>query len=162
MISDPTVREGRLNELLQQETAKAFPLPGGPLFRSQIVLLGSDSAALVFTGHHAICDGWSLDVIIHDLCAFYSEEVSGQTVPLRPAGRYADYVRQVAERGRSEEYREARDYWRRKFAPGFETPKLLPADHARPMRREFAARRIDHALAAPLVKGLRDFGTEQG
>jgi len=70
----------------------ACRLPEGPLFRSRIVLLDANSAAVVLTGHHVICDGWSLDVLIHDLCAFYSEELSGTPAQLRPAGSYADYA----------------------------------------------------------------------
>jgi len=160
-IPNPTAREERLNQLLGEETAKPFPLPGGPLFRSQIVLLGADSAALVITGHHIICDGWSLDVMIHDLCAFYSEEISGQPARLRPVESYADYVRGVAQREQTVEYQEARDYWHSKFATGFPA-FALPADHVRPARREFAARRLDRAVAAPLVQKLRALGTEQG
>jgi len=160
-VSNPRAREERLDQLLRQETAKPFPLPGGPLFRTQIVLLGADSAALVFTGHHIICDGWSLDVLIHDLCAFYSEEISGQPARLRPAGSYSEYAQGVSQREHSVEFREARAYWQSKFAEGFQG-LVLPADHARPVRREFAARRLDRAVAAPLVQNLRTLGAEQG
>jgi len=160
-ISRPAVREARLGKLVAQETARPFPLPGGPLFRSQIVLLGADSAAVVFTGHHIICDGWSLDVLIHDLCAFYSEEISGEPARLRPVGSYADYVRGVTQRATSEEFREARDYWHSKFSAGF-AALVLPTDHARPARRNLAARRIDHPIPAPVVQGLRALGVKQG
>jgi thioesterase domain-containing protein/acyl carrier protein len=160
-VSSPVAREESLRQLLQRETAKPFPLPGGPLFRSQIVLLGSDSAALVITGHHIICDGWSLDVLIHDLCAIYSEEISGQPAQLKPVVSYADYDQSVAQRERSEEYREARDYWHQKFAAGFDA-LILPTDHARPVRREFAARRLDRGVPAPVVQSLRALAAEQG
>ncbi len=66
-ITDSAERERQLQELIADETAMPFRLPQGPLFRSQIVRMTADSAAVVFTGHHTICDGWSLDVMIHDL-----------------------------------------------------------------------------------------------
>jgi amino acid adenylation domain-containing protein len=160
-VLDPAAREERLSQLLRQETAKPFPLPGGPLFRSQILLLGVDSAAVVFTGHHIICDGWSLDVLIHDLCGFYSEGISGEPARLRPVGSYADYVHGVTQRATSEEFREARDYWHSKFAAGF-AALVLPTDHARPARRNLAARRIDHPIPAPVVQGMRALGVKQG
>jgi malonyl CoA-acyl carrier protein transacylase/thioesterase domain-containing protein/acyl carrier protein len=160
-ILDPAAREERLSQLLRQETGKPFPLPGGPLFRSQIVLLGADCAAVVFTGHHIICDGWSLDVLIHNFCASYSEEISGEPARLRPVGSYADYVRAYTQRATSEEFREARDYWHSKFSAGF--PALvLPTDHVRPARRNLAARRIDHLIPAPIVQGMRALGMKQG
>jgi len=160
-IADTAVREERLRKLIAQETALPFPLPGGPLFRSQILLLGADCAAIVFTGHHIICDGWSLDVLIHDLCAFYSEEISGVTVPLRPAGSYVDFVQAVSQRTHSAEFREARDYWRTKFANGFPV-LVLPTDHPRTSRRDFAACRLDRAVAVPVVQGLRTLAAKQG
>ncbi len=160
-ISHPAVREKRLGKLVAQETALPFSLPEGPLFRSQIMLLGADSAAVVFTGHHIICDGWSLDVLIHDLCAFYSEELSGEPARLRPVGSYADYVRGYTQRANSEEFKEARDYWHSKFSAGF-AALVLPTDHVRPARRNLAARRIDHPIPAPVVQDMRALGVKQG
>ncbi|MGA2966913.1 MAG: condensation domain-containing protein [Terriglobales bacterium] len=153
-IQEPDRQEERLRKLLADETALPFPLPAGPLFRSQMVLLGPDRAAVVFTAHHIICDGWSLDVLIHDLCAFYSEEISGAPAHLEPAQSYADYAQGVTERDRSGEFKEAGAYWHEKFKDGF--PALvLPPDRPRSARREFTARRLDRRIAAPVVQQLR-------
>jgi amino acid adenylation domain-containing protein len=160
-ISRPAAREARLQELLSRETSLPFVLPEGPLFRSQIILLGADCAAVVITGHHIICDGWSLDVLIHDLCAFYSEEVSGEPARLHPVESYASYVRAYTQRVNSEEFKEARDYWHNKFAAGLQA-LVLPTDRARPARRNLAARRIDRSIPAPLVQGMRALGVKQG
>ena len=160
-IADQAGREERLRTLVAQDTALPFVLPGGPFFRSQIVLLGADSAAIVFTGHHLVCDGWSLDVLIQNLCALYSEEISGVPVPLPPAGSYADYVRTVASRTRSPEFREAQEFWRTKFAGDFPV-LVLPTDRPRSARREFEARRLDHAVAVPVVQDLRALAVKEG
>jgi hypothetical protein len=84
--------------------ATPFQLPGGPLFRAQIILLNEGRAAVIISAHHVICDGWSLDVLIHDLCTLYSEELSGKPVPLDPAPSYFDYVQTVNQRTASPEY----------------------------------------------------------
>ena len=126
-----------------------------------MVLLAPDRAAVIFTAHHIICDGWSLDVLIHDLCAFYSEEVSGVPASLEPAESYVDYVRSVTQRDRSDEFKEAGNYWHSKFKSGF--PVLeLPTDHPRTARREFGARRLDHPVPAPVVQNLRAVAAKQG
>jgi len=159
-LSD-AAREKRLREIIARETAKPFALPNRPLFRAQIVLLGTDLATVIFTGHHIVCDGWSLDVLTHDLCAFYSEELSGAPANLPPAVTYADYVRDVAVRSKSAEFRESLDYWHEQFAEGF--PALvLPADHTRSARRGYAARRLDRTIAAPVVRKLRALGAKEG
>lgn len=154
-------QEQLLRELLAEETARPFPLPAGPLFRAQIISLAADRAAVVLTAHHVICDGWSLDVLIHDLCAFYSEELSGQPASLPPADSYFEYARLVAERERSGSFEQDRRWWHEQFAGGF--PALvLPTDHPRPARRNFRARRVDHAISTMVVQDLRAAAALQG
>jgi amino acid adenylation domain-containing protein len=160
-IRDSTRQEQRLGELVAGETALPFSLPAGPLFRCQMVLLGSDRAAVIFTAHHIVCDGWSLDVLVHDLCAFYSEEISGRRAHLEPANSYVDYVKRVTARHRSDEFEDAASYWHGKFTNGF--PVLqLPADHPRRARREFIARRLDHPIPASIVRELRAVAARYG
>jgi amino acid adenylation domain-containing protein len=153
-ISEPSWQEERLRKLIANETASPFTLPEGPLFRCQMVLLGPDRAAVIFTAHHIICDGWSLDVLIHDLCAFYSEEVSGTPVLLRPNESYLNYVQSVTRRQRSDDFEEAESYWRAKFSDGFPV-LVLPTDHARRDRRGFTARRVAHFVPSRVVQDLR-------
>ena len=160
-IDDPTRQQDRLRKLIADETALPFSLPAGPLFRCQMVLLAPDHAAVVFTAHHIICDGWSLDVLIHDLCAFYSEELSGTPALLEPAKSYAEYVQTVTARHRSGEFKEAASYWHEKFRDGFPV-LVLPADHPRSARRDFIARRLDHPVAASDVQELRALAAKQG
>jgi len=153
-------RENRFRRIIAEETARVFALPAGPLFRSQIVRLYTDSAAVLFTAHHIICDGWSLDVLIHDLCAFYSEELSGAPAELRPAGNFAEYAREIAQRHRSADFDQARDYWHVKFAAGF--PALvLPSKGPRCAHREYTARRLDSTLPPRLVRKIRSLAAKQ-
>jgi malonyl CoA-acyl carrier protein transacylase/thioesterase domain-containing protein/acyl carrier protein len=159
--NEPTEQEDRLRKLIADETALPFPLPAGPLFRCQMVLLGPDRAAVIFTAHHIICDGWSLDVLIHDLCAFYSEEISGAPASLDQARSYAEYVQSVTERHRSDEFKQAASYWDAKFKDGFPV-LVLPTDHPRSARREFSARHLDHPIPALVVEKLRALGAKQG
>jgi len=160
-INEPARQEERLRNLIADETALPFTLPAGPLFRCQMVLLGPDRAAVIFTAHHIICDGWSLDVLIHDLCAFYSEEVSGAPVPLEPRESYRDYVQSVTDRQRSDDFKQAESYWHAKFLDGFPV-LVLPTDHARRDRRGFSARRADYLVPSQVVQDLRAVAAKQG
>ncbi|HEY4979106.1 MAG TPA: amino acid adenylation domain-containing protein, partial [Candidatus Acidoferrum sp.] len=158
---DRTEQETKLRQLIAQDTATPFPLPSGPLFRSQMVLLDPERAAVVFTAHHVICDGWSLDVLIHDLCSFYSEQLSGSPASLAQPESYASYVRNVTQRDHSPEFAQAGRYWHSMFNDGFPV-LILPADHPRSARREFSARRLDHPVPAVDVQKLRALAAKQG
>jgi hypothetical protein len=153
-IDDPDRQEQRLRKLIADEVAVPFTLPSGPLFRCQLVLLGHDRAVVIFTAHHVICDGWSLDVLIHDLCSFYSEEIAGAPVSLTRAKSYLDYVREVTERQRSAQFAQARSYWHEKFADGFPV-LVLPTDHPRSARRDFKAGHVDHSVPAAILQELK-------
>jgi len=160
-INESTAQEEHLRKLITAETSLPFSLPAGPLFRCQMVLLRPDRAAVIFTGHHIICDGWSQDVLIHDLCAFYSEGVSGVPAALEPARSYVDYALSATQRDRSDEFKAAGNYWHSKFKSDF--PVLeLPTDHPRTARREFGARCLDHPVPAPVVRNLRAVAAKQG
>jgi amino acid adenylation domain-containing protein len=160
-VNEPARQEERLRNLIADETALPFPLPAGPLFRCQMVLLGPDRAAVIFTAHHIICDGWSLDVLIHDLCAFYSAEVSGAPVTLEPKESYRDYLQSVTDRQRSDDFKQAESYWHARFSDGLPV-LVLPTDHARRDRRGFSARRADHLVPLGVVRDLRAVAAKQG
>ena len=149
-----------LDDLVAREMASVFPLPEGPLFRAQIVLLAHDSAAVLLSAHHIICDGWSLDVLIHDLCAFYSEELSGKPISLDAPRGYCDYVQAVNGRVGSSEWKEAREYWHNTFAQGFPV-LILPTNRPRTSQRDFTAERVDHPFAQSLVVDMRKLATDQ-
>jgi len=160
-IGESARQDDRLDKLIADEAATPFALPEGPLFRSRIVLLGPDRAAVIFTAHHIVCDGWSLDVLIHDFCAFYSQEVSGAPTSLEPAERFFDYVRDVSEHQRSCDFIGAGNYWREKFADGFPV-LVLPTDRPRIAQRRFNARRADRPIPAAVAQDLRRLAANQG
>ena len=161
LTNGPAKQEELLRQLILEDTALPFPLPKGPLFRCQMIILDSHSAAVILTAHHVICDGWSLDVLIHDLCAFYLEELSGITASLQPAESFLGYVQTVAERQRSDDFRRASNYWHAKFADGFPV-LVLPTDHKVSGRRDFKARRTDHSVPATVVQELKLLAAKQG
>ena len=159
-LGNEAAREEALQKCIKEEMQRAFDLLGGPLFRAQVVSMSEDSAAVIFTGHHLICDGWSLDVLIHDFCAFYSEGLSGRPVALPPRARFGDYATMVNQRSTSQEFNTARKYWLEKFATDFPT-LVLPTDKPRQKRREHNASRFDKLIAGPKANQARQLAKGQ-
>ena len=153
---DANARENQLESLTADETARPFPLPDGPLFRARVMRLDSTRADVVLTGHHTICDGWSLDVLIHDLCAYYSAELEGQTAILQPVMSYGEYVRTCATRGASAEFRFARQYYEARFTKMFPT-LVLPTIGKRSGMRRFACKQEEVTVPPAIVQSLRAF-----
>jgi len=154
-------QEKSLRAAIAEDVAQAFNLPDGPLFRCQLILLAPNRAAVLLTAHHVICDGWSLDVMIHDLCAFYSEELTGAETSLEPPDSYLEYAQHVTKRQLSAEFSQAEDYWRQKFADGFPV-LVLPTDHPRKARRDFRARCVDYSVQDEVAAALRSMTAAQG
>jgi hypothetical protein len=159
--NEPVEQQARLRELIENEVTSPFPLAEGPLFRSQMILLASDHAAVILTAHLAICDGCSMDELIQDLCAFYSEEVSRAAAALAAAASYLKSIHDVMDRASADLFKTAWRYWHERFADGFPTLEL-PIDHPQPLRREFQARRIDYSISNPVLLDLRSVGAKQG
>ncbi|MFD7834767.1 amino acid adenylation domain-containing protein [Streptomyces sp. NPDC059761] len=105
-----------LEELLRDESSRPVDLTAAPLFRLVVVVLSPDSFQLVFTHHHAILDGWSVNLFFEELASRYLDLLEGR--PARPVAKlrsgFADYV--ALERRASDD-RENQDYWRERTTP---------------------------------------------
>lgn len=140
-----------------------FDLVNGPLFHATVVLLGTERAELILTGHHIVYDGWSCGLVAAELMQLYANFVTGGggADSLPPAESFCAYS--MAELG-IEHVKAAeadRRYWISLYDAS--VPVLnLPADRARPPQRTFLSRREDMPLDAALVSAIRRFGAGQG
>ena len=158
---DEADQNKRLEEIIAGECEQPFSLPRGPLFRGKAVVFSPARAAIILTGHHVICDGWSIDVLVHNFCAFYSAEVGAVPASLPPAERYRDYVQLNADRAGSSEFKIARQYYEQRFAGGFPV-LVLRTDRPRTGQRRFACQRQETVIAPSVVGALRSFAARQG
>ena len=157
---DPSEQADRVDQLLAEESGKPFAMPAGPLFRALIIQRSPSRADIVLTGHHVICDGWSLDVLVHDFCAFYSSDLSGSPHALAPISSYGEYVAFCNARSESDEFRISRQYYESRFVNGFPV-LVLPSDKERTSQRTFSAKREEVTVPSSAVVALRSFAVHQ-
>ena len=62
----------QIHKIIARDMAMPFDLANGPLFRTQLLKLGTEQFQLIFTTHHLVCDGWSFGVFYQELAQFYS------------------------------------------------------------------------------------------
>ncbi|HZR51916.1 MAG TPA: condensation domain-containing protein [Streptosporangiaceae bacterium] len=101
-----------------------------PLLRAVLARLGPDDWALVMTVHHSACDGWSMQLVMRDLAAFYTARTSNRPPDLPEVRQYREYAIWQRASLADAATAEARSYWREKLAGA--RVFTLPNDHARP------------------------------
>ncbi|MCB1055791.1 MAG: AMP-binding protein, partial [Acidobacteria bacterium] len=133
-----------------------------PLLRPTLIRLAPHSHTLLVTLHHAVADGWSLDVFNYELALLYGAAVAGRANPLPPLPvQYADFALWQRRRLRGSFLEQEVDHWRRRL-DGLPAALELPTDRPRPAVSTFRGDRLPLALPAPLIESLRDLGRSHG
>nr|WP_030410856.1 non-ribosomal peptide synthetase [Streptomyces sp. NRRL S-1448] len=122
--------EAALDALLLAEYSRPFDLRTGPLLRALLIRTGTDQHVLLLTAHHIVTDGWSMGVLLEELCTLHDAFAAGETPALAPvATQYPDFA--VWQRGRLSGalLQEQLSYWTKQL-DGV-VPLELPLDHPR-------------------------------
>ncbi|QLQ36675.1 non-ribosomal peptide synthetase [Micromonospora robiginosa] len=132
--------------LVARLAREPFDLTAAPPWRIRLLRVAPERHRLVFVAHHAICDGWSLELLAGDLTRAYRTDA-----PLPAAGSVAHVAaaqrRRWADTGRAE-----LDWWRERLDG---LPALRLPAHRRPAgdaRRP--AGQVHHELPADVTAGL--------
>lgn len=81
-----------------------FDLSNEMLLRLGIVQAENDEAYLVFSTHHIIMDGWSLEVLINELATYYAVLIKETTIVDEPLPfQFKDYVAWLANKEKENE-----------------------------------------------------------
>src|SRR6185369_15850406 len=111
---------------------RPFDLARGPLLRVAVLRVNEQEHAILFTTHHIISDGWSLDILVGEIIALYLAFVEGHPSPLAELSfQYADFAIWQRQRLTGPVLEEHLEYWRQHLE-GAPHVLALPADHPRP------------------------------
>jgi amino acid adenylation domain-containing protein len=132
----PERREAEARRLATGEAERPFDLAAGPLFRAVLIDLGAADHLLVFTPHHLIFDGGSMEVLFRELAALYGAFADGLPSPLPPLPvRFVEFAEWQRRTLAGERLEAQLAWWRRRLAA---LPTLdLPLDHPRPAAPRF-------------------------
>ncbi|MEO8041987.1 MAG: amino acid adenylation domain-containing protein [Acidobacteriota bacterium] len=154
-------KSAELTALLRAEARETLDLVEGPLTRVKLVKLADELHVLVFVGHHIVCDGWSFAVLLAELCALYTAEITGAQAEIPEAARFSDFVAWDAEKMFGADGKAAEHYWLQQFS----TPPAaldLPYDRPRPSNKTFSADVESFMLDESLYKELKRLGAKNG
>lgn len=141
-LSEEIRQEEIIREMVQAEERYPFDLYTGPLIRVVLLKRAHNEYVLLFTLHHIIADGWSMEVIKKDLFALYNSYLNGTPSGLRSlAIHYKDYAAWQKQQVSSAVYATHRQYWLDMYKG--DIPVLeLPVDFPRPPEKTYNGREI--------------------
>ncbi|CAO3408742.1 amino acid adenylation domain-containing protein [Azospirillum largimobile] len=154
--------EGTLRRLLEEEVRTLFDLVDGPLMRVQLVACGADDHHLQVSLHHAIADGWSMNVLLDEFGEAYAACCEDRAPDL-PAltVQYADLARWQRDLLEAGEGARQLAHWTAKL--GDRHPVLeLPTDRPRPAGGSQRGAAVHCAIDDGLAAGLRALARRTG
>lgn len=155
-------REAEALRRAAEETQQPFDLEHGPLLRAALLQLAPDDHIALLVMHHIISDGWSMNVLLHEIRVIYTACLRGQPDPLPPLPvQYADFAVWQRNWLQGPVMEEQLAYWKDKFA-GL-TPMLeLPTDHPRPAVQSSRGDLYSFELPEDLSQRLVELSREEG
>ncbi|MFJ4321085.1 amino acid adenylation domain-containing protein [Streptomyces lavendulae] len=152
-------RDARVRELAARQAGAPFALTSVHLMRVTVVRTAADEHVLLLVLHHIVSDGWSMEVLIRDLCALYAVESGAPCPPALPElpWQYADFTVNQQERLTGDALKRQLRYWRENLV-GLE-PLELPKDRPRPAVRSGAGGEVRFAVPADVTAALRELAS---
>ncbi|GAA0618357.1 hypothetical protein GCM10009547_20840 [Sporichthya brevicatena] len=151
---DPDKREHELARFADEEQGAPFDPGVPPLVRFALVRLDADRHTLVLTHHHILLDGWSMPLLVQELCDLYA--AGGDAGALPAPVPFRAHLEWLAGQDRTAAVEE----WRTVLA-GVPGPTLVrPEGRGRPADRSplTVTRRLDAATTARLTAVAREYG----
>lgn len=131
------IPEEKSQAIAARELEYGFDLERDPLLRTTLLHQGEKQHFLLLTIHHIIFDGWSTAILVRELLALYSAEISNQSPKLPPLTvQYSDYSRWQRQPKMSRILEGQAQWWCHQLA-GIPALHELPTDRPRPAMQSF-------------------------
>jgi amino acid adenylation domain-containing protein/non-ribosomal peptide synthase protein (TIGR01720 family) len=117
----------RFSSLLRADRKRGFELERAPLMRFALIRVTDDTWRFVWSHHHLLLDGWSLQVLLREVMLFYAGLAAGQEFPLERPRPFREYIAWLGQQDRAR----AEEYWRRGLR-GFTAPTRLEVERVVP------------------------------
>ncbi|MEK8051135.1 amino acid adenylation domain-containing protein [Ideonella sp. DXS22W] len=156
-VREATVADAAaLAQAEQDEVRAAFQLATGPLVRACLWRLPDGRARLQLSMHHAIADGWSLQVLFGEIQAL----LRGQALPAAVA-QYPEFAQWQRQRLASGALEAQAVFWQRRLEGNLDG-MVLPADRPRRSQPSRRGGRCVVPVPAALSRRLKTLARERG
>ncbi len=149
--------EAAFDAFLKTDAATPFDLVTGPPCRFRLIRLAADRHVLVFTAHHIVCDGWSINIIVGEIAALYDGVRNNVPAMLDPPMAFSTYATDCGKK--TDLADEA--YWLEKFKTPVQ-PLDLPTDRPRPGVKSFNGGTCTVRIDSDIANAVRRAGAAKG
>ncbi|RLJ80979.1 non-ribosomal peptide synthetase [Pedobacter alluvionis] len=151
-----------LDDRIRNEVRIKFDLSSGPLLRVNLFQVADKQWIFVYTIHHIISDGWSMNILFNETVEIYNALLRGDT-PVIPQLdiQYKDYAEWQNSKLDSPHLKELKNYWTSQFSG--ELPVLaLPYDHLRPAIKSYQGGTVTAKVTAETLGKLKELVHKSG
>jgi non-ribosomal peptide synthetase component F len=113
-------QEMRFEALHDSERQRGFDFAQPPLMRILLIRTQEAQHRVLWSHHHALLDGWSVQILLNEMFVCYRALSRGQSPQLPPARPYRDYIAWLQR----QDLGKAEAYWRDRLQ-GFTAPTQL-------------------------------------
>jgi amino acid adenylation domain-containing protein len=151
--------ESHDKEKALEDVTKPFDLSAGPLLRAKLVKLSERNYLFVFTMHHIISDGWSAEILVHEIIVLYEAYRNGLGNPLPPLRiQYKDYATWQRELVSSGKLANEKAFWMNELHG--DLPVLsLPTDFPRSVTKTYRGSVVSDVFDPELAGFFRELST---
>ncbi|MEI7346807.1 non-ribosomal peptide synthetase [Dickeya chrysanthemi] len=157
-----SVSERELNVYLDECSNLSFNLEMGPLYYFTLFELSPKDHCLSVAVHHAVFDGWSVQVMGEELCTLYTAFTKGLASPLAPlTTQFIDYAYWQREWLDDNRVKDLEHYWRKQLSDA-PTVLELPTDRVRPSVASYRGAHVPYSITADRSQALRELARREG
>jgi surfactin family lipopeptide synthetase C len=124
-------QQNHLEDFLSSDRQKGFDLAQAPLMRFTIIQLTKQTYQFIWSHHHILFDGWSMQIVLKEVLAFYEANQRGEHLPFQPVRPYREYIEWLQQ----QDIEQAKNFWQ-KTLQGFETPTSLSGNRKKETYKE--------------------------
>jgi amino acid adenylation domain-containing protein len=159
---NPDEQAVEIRRLRERAYRQQFDFVRGPLVSAALVRLAAEEHVLMFLMHHIVSDGWSIGVLLRELCASYEAFAAGRrpSLPELPI-QYADFAAWQRDYLSGEVLERQLEYWKRCL--GDNVPTLeLPTDRPRPPVQSYRGAFRTRLVGTNLAERLNELARHEG
>lgn len=155
-----TEREAKLQKCIAEITEQPFDLSRDLMLRAVLLKLGPAEAVLFLVTHHIASDGWSSEILRHELTTLYEALLTDKRNPLRELTvQYTDYALWQRERVTGKVLEKQLSYWKTQLS-GIATLELA-TDRPRPAVQTHLGARQSVVFPEVLPNKLNDLSRSE-